>query len=44
MEQKAQQSNKDNELLSQFKAVEEADKKDKSIIKDIINTFIKQTR
>ena len=32
-EQKAQQSIKDNELLAQFKAVEELDSKDKSTIK-----------
>lgn len=43
-EQKAQQSIKDNELLSQFKAVEELDSKDKSTIKDIIDAFIKRSR
>ena len=43
-EQKAQQSIKDNELLSQFKAVEELDSKDKSTIKDIIDAFIKRSK
>ena len=43
-EQKAQQSIKDNELLSQFKAVEEMDGKDKSTIKDIIDAFIKRSK
>jgi len=43
-EQKAQQSIKDNELLSQFKAVEELDNKDKSTIKDIIDAFIKRSK
>ena len=43
-EQKAQQSIKDNELLSQFKAVEQLDSKDKSTIKDIIDAFIKRSR
>ena len=43
-EQKAQQSIKDNELLAQFKAVEELDSKDKSTIKDIIDAFIKRSR
>ena len=43
-EQKAQQSIKDNELLSQFKAVEELDGKDKSTIKDIIDAFIKRSK
>jgi transcriptional regulator with XRE-family HTH domain len=43
-EQKAQQSIKDNELLSQFKAVEQLDNKDKSTIKDIIDAFIKRSR
>ena len=43
-EQKAQQSIKDNELLSQFKAVEQLDSKDKSTIKDIIDAFIKMSR
>jgi transcriptional regulator with XRE-family HTH domain len=43
-EQKAQQSIKDNELLAQFKAVEEMDSKDKSTIKDIIDAFIKRSK
>jgi len=43
-EQKAQQSIKDNELLYQFKAVEELDNKDKSTIKDIIDAFIKRSK
>jgi len=43
-EQKAQQSIKDNELLAQFKAVEELDSKDKSTIKDIIDAFIKRSK
>tara|TARA_R110001592_G_scaffold178589_1_gene419714 strand:+ start:848 stop:1201 length:354 start_codon:yes stop_codon:yes gene_type:complete len=43
-EQKAQQSIKDNDLLSQFKAVEELDGKDKSTIKDIIDAFIKRSK
>jgi transcriptional regulator with XRE-family HTH domain len=43
-EQKAQQSIKDNELLSQFKEVEEMDSKDKATIKDIIDAFIKRSK
>ena len=43
-EQKAQQIIKDNELLAQFKAVEEMDSKDKSTIKDIIDAFIKRSK
>jgi transcriptional regulator with XRE-family HTH domain len=43
-QQKAQQSIKDNELLSQFKAVEQLDSKDKSTIKDIIDAFIKRSK
>ena len=43
-EEKAQQSIKDNELLAQFKAVEQLDNKDKSTIKDIIDAFIKRSR
>lgn len=43
-QQKAQQSIKDNELLAQFKAVDELDNKDKSTIKDIIDAFIKRSR
>ncbi len=43
-EQKAQQSIKDNELLSQFKEVEEMDNKDKATIKDIIDAFIKRSK
>jgi transcriptional regulator with XRE-family HTH domain len=43
-EQKAQQSIKDNDLLSQFKAVEQLDSKDKSTIKDIIDAFIKRSK
>mgnify|MGYP001768158282 CR=1 FL=1 len=43
-EQKARQSIKDNELLSQFKAVEQLDSKDKSTIKDIIDAFIKRSK
>ena len=43
-EQKAQQSIKDNELLAQFKEVEEMDSKDKSTIKDIIDAFIKRSK
>lgn len=43
-EEKAQQSIKDNELLSQFKAVEQLDSKDKATIKDIIDAFIKRSK
>lgn len=43
-EQKAKQAIKDNELLAQFKAVEEMDTKDKSTIKDIIDAYIKRSR
>ncbi|MDA0882832.1 MAG: helix-turn-helix domain-containing protein [Bacteroidetes bacterium] len=43
-EQKARQAIKDNELLAQFKAVEEMDTKDKSTIKDIIDAYIKRSR
>jgi transcriptional regulator with XRE-family HTH domain len=43
-EEKAQQTIKDNELLTQFKAVEELDNKDKSTIKDIIDAFIKRSK
>lgn len=43
-EQKAKQTIKDNELLTQFKAVEELDNKDKSTIKDIIDAFIKRSK
>lgn len=43
-EQKAQQTIKDNELLSQFKEVEEMDNKDKATIKDIIDAFIKRSK
>jgi transcriptional regulator with XRE-family HTH domain len=43
-EEKAQQSIKDNELLSQFKAVEQLNSKDKSTIKDIIDAFIKRSK
>ena len=43
-EEKAKQSIKDNELLSQFKAVEELDSKDKATIKDIIDAFIKRNK
>ena len=43
-EQKAQQAIKDNELLSQFKAVEQMSSKDKSTIKDIIDAFIKRSK
>ncbi len=43
-ELKAQQAIKDNELLAQFKAVEEMDSKDKSTIKDIIDAFIKRSK
>jgi transcriptional regulator with XRE-family HTH domain len=43
-QQKAQQSIKDNELLSQFKAVEQLNSKDKSTIKDIIDAFIKRSK
>ncbi len=43
-EQKAQQSIKDSELLSQFKAVEELETKDKNTIKDIIDAFIKRSK
>ncbi|MGV8111833.1 MAG: hypothetical protein AB2L17_02890 [Lentimicrobium sp.] len=35
---------KDSELLAQFKAVEQLDSKDKSTIKDIIDTFIKRSK
>lgn len=43
-EQKAQLSIKDNELLAQFKAVEELDPKEISTIKDIIDAFIKRSK
>jgi transcriptional regulator with XRE-family HTH domain len=43
-EQKAQQTIKDNELLTQFKAVEELDTKDKTTIKDIIDAYIKRSK
>ena len=43
-EQKAKQSIKDNELLSQFKDVEKLDNKDKATIKDIIDAFIKRSK
>lgn len=43
-EQKAKQTIKDNELLTQFKAVEELDNKDKSTIKDIIDAYIKRSK
>jgi len=43
-EQKAQQSIKDNELLSQFKAVEQLNSTDKNTIKDIIDAFIKRSK
>lgn len=43
-QEKAQQSIKDNELLSQFKAVEQLNSKDKSTIKDIIDAFIKRSK
>lgn len=43
-EEKARQSIKDNELLSQFKAVEQLSSKDKSIIKDIIDAYIKRSK
>lgn len=43
-EEKAQQSIKDNELLSQFKAVEQLNGKDKATIKDIIDAFIKRSK
>jgi len=39
-----QLSIKDNELLSQFKAVEQLNSKDKSTIKDIIDAFIKRSK
>ncbi len=42
--QKAQQAIKDNELLAQFKALQEMDNKDKSTIKDVIDAFIKRSR
>ncbi len=43
-EEKAQQAIKDNELLAQFKALQEMDNKDKSTIKDVIDAFIKRSR
>ena len=43
-QEKAQQSIKDNELLAQFKAVEQLDNKDKSTIKDIIDAFVKRSK
>ena len=43
-EQKAQQSIKDNELLSQFKEVEKLDNTDKNIIKNVIDAFIKRSK
>ena len=44
IEQKAKQTIKDNELLAQFKEVEELDNKDKSTIKDIIDAYIKRSK
>lgn len=43
-EQKAQQSIKDNELLSQFKEVEKLNSTDKNIIKNVIDAFIKRSK
>lgn len=43
-EQKAEQSIKDNELLSQFKEVEKLDNTDKNIIKNVIDAFIKRSK
>lgn len=43
-EQKAKQAIKDNDLLAQFKAVEEMDNRDQSTIKDIIDAYIKRSR
>lgn len=43
-DEKAQQSIKDNELLSQFKAIEELDSKDRSTIKDLIDAVIKRSK
>jgi len=43
-EQKAEQSIEDNELLSQFKEVEKLNSNDKSIIKNVIDAFIKRSK
>jgi hypothetical protein len=43
-EEKAQQTINDDELLAQFKALQEMDSKDKSTIKDVIDAFIKRSR
>ena len=43
-EQKAEQSIEDNELLSQFKEVEKLNNEDKSIIKNVIDAFIKRSK
>ncbi|MDL2297507.1 helix-turn-helix domain-containing protein [Bacteroidales bacterium OttesenSCG-928-B11] len=42
--EKAVQAIRDNELLAQFKAVEELDEKDRNTIKDIIDAFIKRNK
>ena len=44
LEEKAQQTIKDNELLILFKAVEDLNTKDKSTIKDIIDAFVKRSK
>jgi hypothetical protein len=43
-EEKALQAIQDNELLAQFKAVEELYEKDRSTIKDIIDAFIERSK
>jgi len=43
-EEKAMQAIQDNELLAQFKAIEEFSEKDRNTIKDIIDAFIKRSK
>ena len=43
-QEKAKASLKDSELLQQFKALEQLDEKDKNVIKDIIDAFVKRSK
>lgn len=43
-EQKAKQLIQDNDLLAQFRAVEELDQKDKKTIKEVIDAMIKRSK
>jgi len=43
-EQKAKQLIQDNDLLAQFRAVEELEPKDKSTIKEVIDAMIKRSK